>query len=49
MRAAVQAGLRAGYLVPVVGREYKLEDAAHIHSDVTVSCETVGNLVLNIT
>lgn len=49
IKAAVQAGQRAGWLVPIVAKEYKLDNAAQAQADVIVNSGTFGKLVLDTT
>lgn len=46
MAAAIVAGLQAGFLSPIVGREYQLNQAADSHRDIIESHGAKGKLVL---
>lgn len=46
MTAAIMAGLQAGFLSPIVGREYQLSQAADSHRDIIESQGAKGKLVL---
>jgi len=49
IKAGVQAGQKTGWLVPVVAKEYKLEDAAQAQTDIIHNTGTFGKLVLDTT
>lgn len=46
MTAAIAAGLNAGFLSPVVGHEYSLDQASEAHRDIIESKGAKGKLVL---
>ena len=46
MTDAIMAGLQAGFLSPIVGREYQLSQAADSHRDIIESKGAKGKLVL---
>ena len=46
-RAAVQGGLEAGWLRPVVGREIPLEEAARAHKEI-IEAAALGKMVLTV-
>ncbi|BFZ21762.1 hypothetical protein BsWGS_24801 [Bradybaena similaris] len=48
IKAGVQAGQKTGWLVPVVAKEYKLEDVAQAHIDIMDNTGTLGKLVVNV-
>ncbi|CAG5119648.1 unnamed protein product [Candidula unifasciata] len=49
MHAALEAGQRAGWLVPVVAKVYPLSEAAQAQRDVISNSGTFGNLVIDVT
>ncbi|CAG5118929.1 unnamed protein product [Candidula unifasciata] len=48
IKAALNAGQKVGWLVPVVAKEYRLEDVAQAHTDVINNSGTLGKLVVNV-
>ncbi|KAH9495768.1 hypothetical protein Btru_013273, partial [Bulinus truncatus] len=48
MHAALEAGQKAGFLAPHVGKTYPLEEAANAQNDVINNTGTLGNLILQI-
>lgn len=44
--AAIQAGIETGWLRPIVGKEYPLENASEAHSDLMSGKGAVGKMVL---
>ncbi|CAG5128219.1 unnamed protein product [Candidula unifasciata] len=48
IKAGVQAGQKVGWLVPVVAKEYRLEDVAQAHIDILNNSGTLGKLVVNV-
>jgi NADPH2:quinone reductase len=46
--AAIQGGISAGWLRPIVGKEFPLEDAAKAHTDVISGSGALGKTVLVI-
>ena len=46
--AAIQAGVEAGWLRPIVGKEFPLEEASKAHSDIIGSGGALGKTVLVI-
>ena len=44
--AAIQAGIEAGWLRPVVGKEYGLEEAGKAHADIISGSGALGKTVL---
>ena len=44
--AAIQAGIEAGWLRPVVGKEYLLEEAGKAHADIISGSGALGKTVL---
>ena len=46
--AAIQAGIEAGWLRPIVGKEFLLEDAAEAHSDIISGSGALGKMILNV-
>lgn len=48
MHAALEAGQKTGWLVPQVGKTYKLDDADKAQNDVINNTGTTGNLILKI-
>lgn len=46
-KAAVQAGIAAGWLRPIVGKVYSLENASQGHREITSGC-ALGKMVLNV-
>lgn len=47
--AAIQAGIEAGWLRPIVGKEYFLEQAAKAHHDLIYGHGAIGKMVLLVT
>ncbi len=45
--AAIQAGMEAGWLRPIVGKEFKLEEAARAHEEV-IGGKALGKMVLTV-
>ena len=48
MNAHLQSGFKQGYLKPLLGRIYSLEDAAQAQTDVISNSGTCGRLTLKI-
>ncbi|BFZ21763.1 hypothetical protein BsWGS_24802 [Bradybaena similaris] len=48
IKSGIQALQKIGWLVPVVAKEYKLEDAAQAHTDIRGKTSTLGKLVLDV-
>ena len=48
MHSYLEKGAENGWLKPVVGREYKLDDAPQAHNDVINNSGTLGKLVLTL-
>jgi NADPH:quinone reductase-like Zn-dependent oxidoreductase len=48
INAYLQPGLQHGYLQPLVGRIYPLEEAAQAHTDIIASNGACGRLTLKI-
>ena len=46
--AAIQAGMEAGWLRPIVGKEFSLAQAAAAHEDIIKGRGAIGKLVLSI-
>ena len=46
--AAIQAGMKAGWLQPIVGKEFPLAEAAAAHEDIINGQGAIGKLVLNV-
>ena len=46
--AAIQAGMEAGWLRPIVGKEFSLAQAATAHEDIINGHGAIGKLVLNV-
>ena len=44
--AAIRAGVETGWLRPIVGKEYQLEDASQAHSDIIGGSGALGKTVL---
>ena len=44
--AAIQAGIESGWLTPVVGKEYPLEQAAVAHEEIIKTTSAQGRVVL---
>lgn len=47
--AAVWGGMEAGWLKPIVGREFSLENASQAHTEVISGEGALGKMVLNVT
>ena len=45
---AIQAGAEAGWLRPIVGKQYPLEEAAQAHHDLMYGSGAIGKMVLLI-
>lgn len=48
MGAAIVAGVEAGWVNPVIDKEYKMEDVQEVHKDIINSKGAKGKLVLKI-
>ena len=48
MGAAIVAGIEAGWVAPVINKEYNLEQAALVHHDIIHSNGAKGKLVLKV-
>ena len=48
MGAALVAGVEAGWVSPVINREYNMEEAAQVHYDIIHSKGAKGKLVLKV-
>ena len=46
--AAIQAGMKAGWLQPIVGKEFPLAEAAAAHEDIINGQGAIGKLVLKV-
>lgn len=46
--AAIQAGIEAGWLSPIVGKEFLLEKASDAHTDIITGSGALGKMVLNV-
>lgn len=48
MHAAIQAGMRSGWVLPHVGREYSLDEASKAHNDVINNTGAQGKIVIKL-
>ena len=48
MGAAIVAGIEAGWVAPVINKEYNLEQASLVHHDIIHSNGAKGKLVLKV-
>ena len=48
MNAHLQCGFKQGYLKPLLGRTYSLEEAAQAHTDIIHSSGAYGRITLKI-
>lgn len=48
MGAAIVAGVEAGWVNPVINKEYSMEQAAQVHHDIVHSKGAKGKLVLRV-
>ena len=48
MGAAIVAGVEAGWVNPVINKEYDMEQAAQVHHDIIHSKGAKGKLVLRV-
>ena len=48
MGAAIVAGVEAGWVNPVINKEYNMEQAAQVHHDIIHSKGAKGKLVLRV-
>ena len=48
MGAAIVAGVEAGWVNPVINKEYSMEQAALVHHDIVHSKGAKGKLVLRV-
>lgn len=46
--AAIQAGMEAGWLRPIVGKEFPLEKASEAHKDIIAGSGALGKMVLTV-
>ena len=48
MGSAIVAGIEAGWVNPVINKEYNMEQAAQVHHDIIHSKGAKGKLVLRV-
>ena len=48
MGAAIVAGVEAGWVNPVINKEYNMDQAAQVHHDIIHSKGAKGKLVLKV-
>ena len=48
MGAAIVAGIEAGWVNPVINREYSMNEVANVHIDIINSKGAKGKLVLRV-
>ena len=46
--AVIQAGVNAGWLQPIVGKEFPLEKASEAHRDIISGGGALGKMVLSV-
>lgn len=46
--AAIQAGIETGWLRPIVGKEFPLEEASQAHTDIVSGSGALGKMVLTV-